>query len=428
MAKFGAIIATMENLEEAAILANAEEGIPAQETATEVAEVSGDVDIGETDIDQTDTAIESAEGAQDQIGELIEVAEDSLTGDAEEVAKGEVGQEGEGLSENEVSITNDTLESIMNTLGIENTRLTYTTESFSNKTDRRQATIDTLEDLTAKAKDIGSKIVAALKAALNTVVNFLVGLLKNRAIMEKHLANLSAKIKTVAGKQKEKDTFSHSAITLSIDGKASVESAMTLLNDANTLIKVSENVAGALNGNTEGILAAAQSGGQESYSLTNGRKMTIAASEDGVKFDIQSGQTSKEIEAPDEAAMSKLIARALVVIKDLRRFEGTQNKLKSAVQAIIGKLNQAVNTVKDKFTKKPEGVGDTGEAGGESEAAAAKKNARLARQVMNKVGGTFPAAAFQAVKGVADYVTAGINNYKAPQAAQAAQAAEPAQA
>lgn len=434
--KFGNIVANLENLAEQEALSEAQEGVEAEETATEVAEGAGAADIEEAAIEKTDTAIADAEVAEDKVAELTDVAEQSLAGEGETVEEGEVGKEGEGLTEGEAAMIEITHETILSSLGMAYSRPTFTSESFKDKYSKRQATLEALEGLKATAKNIGQGIVAALKAALNTVMNFLVGLLRNRALMEKHLINLHAKLKTTEGKQKVKEVITNGAAALTVEGKASPETAFVLMNEAALLIRISENVSTALNGNLEGVMQAAQSGGKEKYRLTGGRVMTVSTDTDGVKFDIQAGEGAKEIAAPDAPTMKRLLDRALGVLKDLRKFEGTQNKLKSAVRAIIDRVAKFADDTRAKFAKKPEGEeGAVPESqGGEaSEGAKAKRDARMARGVMSKVGGTFPGAAFQSVKAVADYVTGGINNYKTPGAeaggaAPAAAAAQPAAA
>ena len=112
--KLGSIIATNEAL----AAASPEEDLEAAQTATEVAEVAGEAQADEQKIEATDGAIADAEVTEDKIGELTEVAQDSLAGEDETVAEGEVGEEGDGLSEKEATLVEITHESLMASIGM----------------------------------------------------------------------------------------------------------------------------------------------------------------------------------------------------------------------------------------------------------------------------------------------------------------------
>src|SRR5690606_16371577 len=127
---------------------------------------------------------------------------------------------------------------------------TYTAESFNGKANRRHATMEALDNLKESAKKIGQGIVAALKAALNTVVNFIVGLLRNRALMEKHLVNLQAQVKKIdSSATRQKDTVSAGAGAFSIGGKADVTTAQKVLDSSNKAIAICAAGADALKSN-----------------------------------------------------------------------------------------------------------------------------------------------------------------------------------
>lgn len=411
--KLGQYTANLESLENE--LPEAEDELASAETATEVAEVSGETAAAETDISSLDTGIADAEAAEDKIEELQGIAEASLAGDNETVSDGEVGQEGEGLSQGEANLIEITHESIMKSVGFARERVTYTAESFVGD-NRRQATLEALEGLKDSAKKLGGNIVAALKAALNTVMNFIAGLLRNRALMAKHLANLAEKVKAIpANATKKAETLKAGAKALSVAGQANVKTAELVITGGAHLVDYSVKLA-----NDIASIKSADEAAKRATSVitnevhaTNGRTLAVKAGEEGsVNFAFEEGKTAEEIQAPDRNQMAGLLKKAQVVLDELRKFEVTQAKFKSAVSAIIARLGEVKDTVMSKVGSE-EGKAKAGES------AEAKKQARLARNILSKAGAAFPSAAFASVKAVADYVTAGVNNYKAAEAAAA---------
>lgn len=393
------IIATLENLGETEVPEVSSNEIESQELTTQVTDDATEINAQENAIESNDQTLADAEIAQDKISELTTIAEDSLNED-------------EGLSANETTIMEITHESIMRNLGLTHNTISYTAESFKDVDSRRVVTLEAISNLKESAKKIGDGIISALKVALNTVVNFLVGLLKNRTFMEKHLNNLMAKVKSVAGKQKARESFEKSASALSVEGKADVNTAIVILKDSLKLIKISEMASGQLNSDPSKLADIAQQW-TDNYRMTNGRTMTVSSDENGVKFDVATGETAKEIPAPDHNQMTQLLTEALNVIKALKSFEATQSKLKSAVNSIINKLQSAANAIRSKLPGAQKEETSAPDASKENDNDA-KKSARMTRAALSKIGGAFPTAAFNAVKATADYVTAGINNYKAP--------------
>lgn len=412
--RFGDVIATYEQL------ANGADGAPeteleAQETETEVAETAGEMDTDEAEVAKVDSVVADAEASEDTIGELTEMAEDSLAGEDENVPEGEVGEEGEGLTEGEAAVIEITHEAIMAKLGIERPSYTkLTAESFHRGANRRRLTMEALDGLKDSAKKIGAGIVAALKAALNAVLNFLNNFIRNRALMQKHLVNLQEQLKTIEGKSKQKDTLTAGAAALSIDGEASVQTAVSLMDQAAKLVDISKITAEAL-GQVGLDMSKVHSG---EFKLSYGRTMVITTEEAGIKFDVKEGKKAESIPAPDVAGIRVILMKAVALLTRLSEFEKTQSKLKSAVQGIIDRVTRYV----DKGIAAVKKDGGTEE---EKKARAAKEDARIARATMSKIGSTIPAAVFQVIKGAADYAKAGIGNYgegsvkEAPKAAAA---------
>lgn len=403
--KFGDVIANLEALAEAAELETDEDQVQAAETETEVTDAVTEADTAEAAIDSSDTAMADAENAEDTIAELTNVAEDSLAGDNETVAEGEVGEEGPGLTEQEATTIEITHESILNHLGMNySARPRLTAENFKGD-DRRVQTLEALEGLKESASKIGKGLVAALKSALGQVLGFLAGLMKNRDLMRRHLSNLYAQLKGISGGQKAKETLTAGAAALSVDGKASVQTAELLMAQGDKMVAICEVTASAL-GQPGTDLSKVHTG---EFDLAYGRKMTVSTDEKGVKFEVKDTGKAKEIAAPDQAQMRKLLGGAVNLLKTLSGFEKTQNKLKSAVQGIIDRVTRFADKTKAAISK--DGGSEENKA-----AAAAKEDARKARAVMRQIGGTMPSAVFQVIKGVADFVKAGIANYKGGEA------------
>lgn len=433
MAKLGHYLATLEDASNAEELANAEEGVEAQETATEVveaaAEVTGDVDA----IEQTDAAIDDAFEAGDQIDELTTVAEDSLAADGETVEEGEVGVEGEGLTEGEATMIEITHESIMRSLGmpIDSRRATFTAESFGNKANRRQLTMEALDGLKQSAKNVGAGIIAALKAAWNSVSNFIAGLLRNAGLMEKHLINLDAKVKNLDASLKPRaDKFKTAAGALSVNGVASPATAHQILKSAAGAVTAAAAIGDALgrmkNSNVEAALTDAKgevkgaiekigdkaaADGKEAYGHFSGGR-SVVVDENGSVSITEGGKKAEEIAAPSREDMASLIREARAVCVKLKEVQKNSSKFKSLVDYLTARLSELGSNVKAK-------VGTEGTKIAGTMDSAVKQAARLSKSLMSKAGGQLPGLAFQSVKAVADYVTAGLNNYKPEAAAKA---------
>lgn len=409
------MLATLEDASQSEVVV--EDDVQAEETATEVAEVAGEVAADEASIERADDVIDNAFEAGDELQVLQGKAEESLVGEGETPAEGELGQEGEGLSEGEATLIEITHESIMGKLGMGAGQVKrYTPESFGKSESKRQVTMEALDGLKESGAKVYAGIIAALKAAWNTVSNFIVGLLRNRAVLEKHLTNLEGKVKAIPADLKPRAaSFKTAAGALSINGKASVDTAAEILSTAAKAVDVLKSltaVVDRLKSETGDADAQAEvkkvvaqlgagnsEGGKEAFGhFTNAR--SLHADENG-SVSFTEGKKAEEIEAPSINNMTVLLNRAKAVISQLRVVEQTNSKFKAVVEAITGQLSRAANAVKSK-------VGSDES----KEAAKVKEKARVAKSLVSKAGGQLPAAIFAAAKAIADYVTAGINNYK----------------
>lgn len=411
MSRFASILSTVESLSESGQLGATEDALEAAQTATDVAEGNAEVIEGTGAIENLDTGIEDAFEAEDKIEDLLEAAEETM-------------QEG-GMSESEAKLLEVSHESIMSTLGmghrtsgLSNNPI-LSMESYGSEQTRLSATMATVESLKDSAKTIATNIAKALKAALTTVINFIVGLLRNRGLMEKHLNNLKSQVDKLDTTKysKAKEDFATAAGPLTVDGKASVATANQILDSAKKVVAAAVTISSVLktkaDADPEEAVTAVRSAvtgigrnGDGYGHLTAGRHLKIEEKEGTINVTASEGSAKADkIAAPSKQEMAGLLTKALDVIKGLREFEKTQTKLKDAVEAIIARLNEYTSVVRSKI-----GTEESKKKG--EEAAKARKTARVARTIMTKAGGIMPSLAFAAVKAVADYVTAGLRNYR----------------
>ena len=370
-----------------------EEILEAAQTTTEVTEASYLSQADGQKIEATDSAIADAEATEDKLCELVEVAQTSL--------------DNEGMSEKEAVLIELSHESLMASIGLPVQRTTYTRESFKSKDSRHEVAVATLENLIDSAKKVGASIMAAMKAAWNSVSNFLVGLLKNRAMMEKHLTNLFVKVKGMDASLKPK--VERVAAGGKLGGTAQSASAVIL--DAETLIHSCVTVSAALNTTSpeKAVRTAISSSKMDGRRVVGNRIVKVTSDKDGIKIEFVSPTSSyTEIETDGivltQDQMRNLLHLSIDAVKSLRSFEKTQGSLKAAFSTIMAHLAEGVSGVKASVA----GKGSKFMAGIDVEI---KRSARIARTIMNKVGGSIPSIVFAGVKAAGDYVTASMNAY-----------------
>jgi hypothetical protein len=423
MSRFAQIIHTQESLEEQEMLATAQDDVGAAETATEVAEVSNEVGQDVAEIEAVDTGISDAEGAQDTIAELTGVAEASLAADGEQVPEGEVGQDGDGLSETEAAVVEITHESIMRSLGFQVERKTYTPESFNDKKSSRQVTMEALEGLKDSAKKVGEGIMKALRAAFDMVVGFIAKLINNRALMEKHLVNLTKRVTEAKEGPKKEAKLKAGATILSLNGASDATTAVRVLEGLDHCLGIAEKAADVMYRNksledatrigmeVQEALAALPANGKGKGILGGGKafetNMSAASTtDDAGKVSmavIEVGGTKEEIDAPSKSEMNNVLNAAKKVLGHLRAAEKIRSRLKDFVMAVQNASVKAVNMVKTR-------VGSD-----ESKARATGMDAfrvavMTARTIMTKFMTATFSHSFKAVKAAADYVSAGLRN------------------
>lgn len=395
-------ILSMESVSDSGALGATEDALKAEETALDVAEGNAEVVKEAADIDYTGVAIEDAFEAESEIENLLEGAEETL-------AEG-------GMSAKEAKNLEVSFESILRTIGMSPKQVDFiqtpvlTQESYGSNVSRYGATVSTIENLKETSSTIIKKIIAVLKSAIGTVVGFLTKLVNNRALMKKHITNLQAKAKDIdTSKQKKaEDSFKGGASSLAMDGRASVETASRILTDAGDFVLGASAIASAVGAakGPEDAIKAVKASLRSGMHATNGRTLKIEEKDDSISVTFEEGKKADSIEAPSKEQIIKLLNEASATLDVLRDVEKTRTKFKDGIQAIISRLEEVSQVVRSK-------IGSEESKKKAAEAADTKKKARIARSLLSKAGGSLPAAAFSAVKAVADYCAQGIRNYKA---------------
>lgn len=397
----GQVIATLEStLSESGALGATEDALKSEQTAMDVAEGNAEVIEGVAEIDNMDTGIEDAFAAEAQVEKVLEAAEATM-------------QEG-GMSEAEAKILEVSLESILQPIGMGHRSSNFTQspistlESYSSNQTRGSATLVTIESIGNTLKTVASNIIRALKAALDTVIGFIAGILRNRAILAKHLDNLLAKANKIdTSKQKRsKESFKSNAGPLTVDGKASVATAERLIKDAGKLIQASSGLAqvvgnAKLSDESVGLVKAELSG---EIAATSGRKLKVTEENGTINVTFDEGKKADSIEAPAKDQIVKLLKEAKSVVEGLKALDKIGNKFKESVKNVVSRLEELGQVARSK-------VGSDESKEKAAKSAETKKQARIARTILSKAGGSLPGAAFSAAKAVADYCAAGIRNY-----------------
>lgn len=423
MSRFAKIISTQESLEEQQLLAGAEGDVEAAETATQVAEATGDVTQDVAEIEAVDTGIDDAENAQDTIAELTGVAEASLAAEGEQVAEGELGEDGDGMTQTEASVVEITHESIMRSLGFEVERRTYTPESFNDKKSSRQATMEALEGLKESAKKVGDGIMKALKAAFDMVVGFIAKIINNRALMDKHLNNLAKRVADAKDGAKKEAKLKAGASILSLNGASDATTAVRVLEGLDHCLGISAKGADIMyrgknleDGGKAGLeiqeaIASLPANGKGKGILGGGKAFETnltadATGEDSAKLTIQVvevGGTKEEIEAPSKQEMTTVLNAAKKVLTRLREVEKVRSRLKDFVDAYTNASTKIYTTAATR-------VGTEASKAKATRVESFRAMVASARAFMSKFMTTTFSHSFRAVKAAADYVTAGLKN------------------
>lgn len=418
--KFAQLVPTRESISESGALGATQDALKAAETTVDVAEGNVEMSKDAAELDNLDAAIVDAFDGIKAIEELKDLAEETM-------------KEG-GMTPRVAKALEISHESIMSSLGMSHRKTTesknpiVTMESFKSAQTRISGTIQTMENLQESINTVKQKVMAGLKQAIAMVMQFFGSLTKNRQAMEQHLNNLAGQVTAIgADAQKKAEQISGGAATISVNGQANAGTARTLLASAKSLLEGAMMLTveigkinpaqgdpavmtNALSEKTQGLVSSLGN----NNAFTKGRKL---AAEGGLLGLVEGGGTAEQATAPSREEMTGLLNEAKGVLQVLRSYEAGIKNLQRGAEASLASM-----MANETAAQQVEGSNDEG---------ASKAREHLARAVgrqVTRLGSQVPSWAFDAVKGSADFVRAGIANFAAAPAAAPAAGAAPAAA
>lgn len=445
--KFGQIVPTMEstggllNTDKVVKLNDEVQGTEKEPAALPagVTEENVEADPNATPAEQAADVMEIAdpEEAQKSI-EIVQGADKdyatpaNLLDEIQQAGNDAAANKGGVLSQLEAQSIQTSVESIMNTLGMSMPAMPVM-EAYKGTWSGREATRITMESVLDSAKEIGKRLISTLKAILEYAINFLAGLIKNRALMEKNVERLIAKAKAIdASKEKKKNVVSGRFVhALATNGKHTTAGIFGILDDSRDLITgygfayqqirdlrdgkgkpanaqyIGRTIANSLR--VVGVAAPVDENDVELHGyFAGGLSMGIVRDDSGgetVRFISNAGKVARtkdpEMEAVEPRDIIAALEEALVTIRTLRKVEGTTNRISDAVKGIIRQVegeyyNLRGNLGSEEYARK----------------AAANKAAKEAQELLQRMIVRFPSLTFSAVKNTCDWASAQINNYR----------------
>lgn len=357
-----------------------------------------------------------------------------LLDEIQEAGNASAANQGGTLTRLEAQSVQLSVESIMGSLKMDVPAMP-TLEAYASTWSGKEATRVTMESVMESAKNVGKKIVAGLKAMLEYCVNFLVGLTKNRALMEKNIERLITKAKEI---QKSTWEYREDVVSgrfvhgLSTKGGHETDGIYAILEDSGNLIYGYEYAYMRLrdirDGKKDGALAdlmasiiasrfrdtgsTASPTTEDDVALkgyfVNGMSLGLVTDERGEKtlrFISNAGKTARvknsTMEAVDPVEVINVLNNALELIRRLRSIEATTNRIADSVKGIIRQVEGEYYNLRGNL-----GSSDY------ARKAKANKDARDAQEIIRRLIVRFPSMVFSAVKNTSDWASAQINNYR----------------
>lgn len=368
------------------------------ESQAEVEADTGEITEKVGEIEQIDTAVADAETDAGTLGEIQETMQETV-------------DQGEGMDETAAEITEIAVEALYAKLGMKPAKTMPAMESFGSVSSRVAATKVAIESLSENIKKIWEAIVKAMKAMWAKVSAFIEKLMISLPRMKKHLTELKARAEKFEG---EAPAVKAGAKALSIDGKANFETAKKILESSVKLVE-------ATGSSSQGVLAIAETvskatdvevinSATESFSgrlkekftdignLANGKTVTVSETEG--KFGLEltdSGKAAEEAESLKKEQMVSLLDMGLTLVTKMEEYKKIHNEFSKAVKAV-------------ESVKFASGAGKDDK--GNDVAKAAITNVRALSSVIAKLSSSVPSVAYQAAKGVGDYVSASLKGKK----------------
>ena len=431
--------------------------VDAANTATEVeagAAESAEVEHSVADID---TGISDAGEAADGLAEVQgEVADAVASGD--------------GLSEREARLAEMAVEGYCKMVGINarKERLFPSMENFGGRHSKLAATRIVLESVGETLKRIWEAIKAAVARVIEWIKSFFNGMLKNVDQLAKHIANLEKRVDEIPSNAKTKNnSFSTGAKIFCIDGTAKFDHLNTIVTNSVGFL----TAAGGINDGVKELMHDAfysdSTGGVEQTKkgdllggvgfqhkylsnfvqdtcaklekagktpklkdlkaaenekliafgpLPDGMLICVRKSEGDdkqkvtVKLERNESPSANSIEAPTKAQMQTALKDVKGPLDELKKFDRTSKSAQKTLEEMMAHANKMSKLAGDSAAaqKTDKTESDAAREGVE------KKNKEFTDQIntMKSISVDAPAMAFKAIKGVADYVAAGVNNMK----------------
>lgn len=381
-----------------------------------------------TEVEAATAELTEVGGEAEEYSEGIETSVDAA-GELQEVhdTLGASVEDGEGVSEETAKMAEIAVEAICAKVGISarEARMIPAMESFGSANSRLTATKLAMEGIKETATRIWEAIKKAAIHVWNVVKSFFAGLVKSRAMLEKHLTNLKARAGNAKGDPKEKK-ISTGAKAFTIDGTASLDTVYAVLDDSVALAPMSvklgeiadhlamvgvdrEDVNAAFKGAMSKLQNSKSSktmdNGKTAHGrLVNGRAIVVTPGKDDaiptLAVETTEKTFAKEIDAPTKEQIVAMLEKATKALTDLKEFD--------KVSKTLEKVTKLTTDYADKMIKAASSGSDDDKTKEEG-----KKTAETMKGINNmisKVGVACPSLMFGAIKAVADYANAGLNN------------------
>lgn len=323
-------------------------------------------------------------------------------------------------------IIETTIESIFKDLDIARPVIP-SNEAFSGTWTKKAASAATLESLEKSNESVGSKLIDMLRKIFESVMSFLAGLLRNRALLERHIRKLLERANKMQGDWTRKSDkiegfFAHK---LQIGDKADFSTVNRILTTAghsveifDTLTKSIADIRDGRGGDDPGqdainklksIVGKSTSTIEYEGKTTEcygayPRNRALVIDDSGDSFNVamvarKVGDLLPDMAAPDLKEIKSGLTTALSTIEKLRAVEGKVNRLKDMLSGFLRTLETKYQQLR-------------GAMGSEEHAAKAKlaKEAKVVQTFVSKLAGKFPGETFSAVRNVGDWALAGMRN------------------
>lgn len=422
------------------------ENTGAPEAAAEVEAGAAEVVQQTGEVEELQAAIEDAEEGAETLEKIEGVLEESA-------------ESGEGVDETAAEIAEVAVESICARLGIRSSKSFPAMESFGSQNSRLSATKIALENIGEHIKRIWEAIKAAVKRLIEKVKSFFVGLIKNTGLLIKHLEALQERAKSIPdGATPVKNVLENTSLAkaFSINKKADLNTAKTILANSGKLFETAKKVSaasadfsgailkasesasteGAYESSRESLQKAIQAATEQLGSVARAQGVGVTVKETGItyygpfagtrvlalknstkKFGDEevrdfslSITTYDKIEAESITALKRdeiygLLKDGLSLMDQLKAFEKTQKEVQKTadnVEASSSKASAAIGKAADKEE-------DTAKARALRSIAS---DVNSLNQNIGAISVAIPATIFAAGKAVGDYASASIANLK----------------